>query len=187
MHTRQRGHSFYEDEAENGGGSTAPIVPPKRGGSASPSRPGSAEPSDGRASTDSEASGGAGSNSRDSGEGDSFVSIDSSGGGSEELEEEDDQAWSRGRSRSRSICGGSPEAPDMGGAPGIIKYDPSNPPPRAGGSGENKDVPPVPKSGPLAQHEIQVLKKVRFFLCSHLGCDFFYSIHVPQKPFFICA
>ena len=156
MRTRQRGHSFYEDED----GGAAAAVPAT---AASPGRNSPARSVGDASSTDSELSGGGGS--RDSGEGgESFVSNDSSASGgsrsSDDLEE-DDQAFLRGRSRSRSICGGTPDAPEgLGTSSVIVKYDPANPPPPTG-SKENKDVPPVPKSGPLAQHEIQVLKKVR--------------------------
>jgi len=157
--SRQRGHSFHDGDAAEGAPGTSVS-------SSSPGRStGSGEATErvSGSSTDSESSGGVGVNpSR--GSGDSFdSSLSGEVSEEQEEEEEDDAALIRGRSRSRSICGGSPEAPDMGTGPGIVKYDPSNPPPSKG-SKENPEAPPVPKTGPLAQHEMQVLKKVGWLL-----------------------
>lgn len=173
--TRQRGHSFYEKEEDEN--ETSPIKSsPGRNKSTGSAGKGSSTPN----SVDSYDIFAADSSSRDSTEGESFsVSSSSSGSQSEggisprssdDIAEED-LAFSRGRSRSRSICG----APDIPEGSGVVKVDPANLPIPSKGIGELKEVAPMPKSGPLAQHEIQVLKKVRM---SPDGAS------IPPKGFF---
>jgi len=147
--TRQRGHSFYEEDEDDDvvreGGKSA---------GSSPGRDGSVGSGSGVGGDD-----GAGLNtSRDSTESSTSGSSASlsSGDGDQEAEELN---FPRGRARSRSILGPPDLSGSSGEGSGIVKYDPANPP-ASTGSKENKEVPQVPKSGPLAQHEIQVLKKV---------------------------
>ena len=162
--TRQRGHSFYEDDEVVEDGKKSAGSSPGRGSVGSGSGVGGDDGAGLNTSRDSTESSTSGSS----------ASL-SSGDGDQEAEELN---FPRGRARSRSILG----PPDLSGSggegSGIVKYDPANPP-ASTGSKENKEVPQVPKSGPLAQHEIQVLKKVRDAMrreiatavfTSHLDC-----------------
>ena len=142
---RRRGQSFFEDEDDG-----------SKTGAAGTS-PSSAPGADCFTSEFGEAPAASSSDSGDTHNSDSTHSLTTRSSSEEDLEEEE-KAFSRGRSRSRSICG-TPDVPEGGG---IIKYDPSAPSssaPKREGSELGALQSSAPKSGPLAQREIQVLKK----------------------------
>lgn len=171
---RRRGQSFYEEQPSAASSSPSKFAVPQGAGTggsvaaAAAATTAAAFTSIGREysmdasgsllasrsdSSDAEHSRSSGSGSDSSGEGGARTSSD-------EIDDaEEDAKFSRGRTRSRSICGPAPDAPDGTPASGIIKFDPSAPP-AAGPKREVAEPAPLAaKSGPLAQREIQVLKK----------------------------